>query len=820
MKQTKQSSAFPSRLSMVAVACQIACLGMSSAYAQQATTSNDPVDSKQVTITGKKVGMGLMVQENAPKARSTITAEELAKQRPTGNAYEALELMPAVNSYNYDATGLFGGGLTLRGFNSDQIGATINGVPVNDSGSFSVFPQEFVDQENTCTQFVTQGSTDVDSPQIGATGGNFGITTCDPSKEKRFRFMQTVGGLHLTKTYMRYDTGMVLDNKARFFVSYSNAQSDKWKGDGGARRDHVDMGFRADFDRFNSVAGTILYNRAINQNISTFNLADLKKYGYYYDYSTTWVGHAPKSPGTGVSDANQAFGDSYYKLTQNPFENVIASTTIKARFGENTDIKVIPYFWYGYGTGSNQQKLVAEGPLFDKTGKQTQFSFLNPVTGKNTAAVDLNGDGDTKDSVIVANSNVTRTNRPGITASLTHQFDNHQVLVGFWYERAKHEQFGPMVLVNDAGEAGDIWLKEGRVLRPDGTPYQSRDWKTISTAYQFFAQDTINLLNDKLTLNFGVRAPTMKRDFTNFANEGAGTTYNISKSYSEILPQLGARYQIDNNNQVFASLAKNMKAPPNFIYATTGNVVLVNGVPTMPVDVKAETSFNLDVGYRHQSDLLTGQFTVYAVDFRDRQATAFDPSTNTNSLTSVGKVKTNGFEIELGNTPVNGWSFYSSVGYAKSEIQSDLLVQTTDKKVTPNVNYTVPLPTNGKEMTLTPKYKAGLSAQYETGAWYARLKVKYTGKQWATMTNDELVPAYTLVGFDAGYQFPNTGWMKKPTLRLNVANLLDKQYRNPSSFNVTNAQAYGPSNALYSGKNVFYYMGAPRFTSITFSADF
>lgn len=793
MKQTKQSSAFPSRLSMVAVACQIACLGMSSAYAQQATTSNDPVDSKQVTITGKKVGMGLMVQENAPKARSTITAEELAKQRPTGNAYEALELMPAVNSYNYDATGLFGGGLTLRGFNSDQIGATINGVPVNDSGSFAVYPQEFVDQENTCTQFVTQGSTDVDSPQIGATGGNFGITTCDPSKEKRFRFMQTVGGLHLTKTYMRYDTGMVLDNKARFFISYSNAQADKWKGDGGARRDHVDMGFRTDFDRFNSVAGTILYNRAINQNISSFSLADLNKNGYYYDYSTNWVGHVAKTPGKAGSDANSAFGDSYYKLTQNPFENVIASTTIKARFGENTDIKVIPYYWYGYGTGGNQQRL------------QTESAFLNTATGKNTAGVDLNGDGDTLDKVIVANSSVTRTNRPGITASLTHQFDNHQVLVGFWYERATHEQFGPMVAVNDAGEAGDIWLKEGRILRPDGTPFQSRDWKTISTAYQFFAQDTINLLNDKLTLNFGVRAPTMKRDFTNFANEGAGTTYNISKSYSEILPQLGARYQIDNNNQVFASLAKNMKAPPNFIYATTGNVVLVNGVPTMPVDVKAETSFNLDLGYRHQSDKLTGQVTVYAVDFRDRQATAYDVITNTSSLTSVGKVKTKGFEVELGNTPVNGWSFYSSLGYAKSEIQADL-----------PVSKTASLPTAGKEMTLTPKYKAGLSAQYETGVWYARLKAKYTGKQWATMTNDELVPAYTLVGFDAGYQFPNTGWMKKPTLRLNVANLLDKQYRNPSSFNVTNAQAYGTAGA----KTVFYYMGSPRFTSITFSADF
>ncbi|MBR7794029.1 TonB-dependent receptor [Undibacterium sp. FT147W] len=781
MKQSTKPSAFPSRLSMVAIACQLACMGISTAQAQE--VSNEQTSSTQVTITGKKVGMGLMVQENAPKARSTITAEELAKQRPTGNAYEALELMPAVNSYNYDATGLFGGGLTLRGFNSDQIGATINGVPVNDSGSFSVYPQEFVDQENTCTQFVTQGSTDVDSPQIGATGGNFGITTCDPSKEKRFRVMQTVGGLNLSKTYLRYDTGMLSDNRSRLFISYSHAQADKWKGEGEAKRDHVDFGFRTDFDKFNSVSGTILYNRAINQNISTFNLADLAKNGYYYDYATTFTGHVPPTPGKAGSDANPAFADAYYQLTKNPFENVIASATAKFRIGENTDVKIIPYYWYGYGTGGNQQRL------------QTESAFLNPVTGKNTAGVDLNGDGDTLDKVIVANSSVTRTNRPGITASVTHTFDIHQVLAGFWYERATHEQFGPMVAVDANGNAADIWLKDGRINRPNGTPFQSRDWKTISTAYQFFAQDTISLMNDKLSVNVGVRVPTMKRDFTNYASEGWATPYNIEKSYSEVLPQLGARYQIDNSNQVFASLAKNMKVPPNFVYS---NLAVVNGVAVLPVDVKAETSYNLDIGYRHQSDKLTAQATVYSVDFRDRQATAYDPISNTSSLSNVGKVKTQGFELELGNTPVNGWSFYGSVGYANSEIKDNLVVSKT-----------LTQPTAGKKMPLTPEWKAGLSAQYETAVWYARLKTKYTSSQQATLVNDEEVPAYTLVGFDAGYQFPNTSWIKKPTLRLSISNLFNEKYRNPSSQSKVNAAA-----------GVFYYLGAPRFTSVTFSGDF
>ena len=806
--QTSRHSRFPSRLSQLTCACLLLCAN-STVFAQSTekaqtketketkeTSTTEPNAQSQVTITGKKVGMGLMVEENAPKARSTITAEELLKQRPTSNPYDALELLPAVNSYNYDGTGLFGGGLTLRGFNSDQIGATINGVPVNDSGNFAIYPQEYVDQENTCSQFVTQGSTDVDSPQIGATGGNFGIVTCDPAKIAGLRFMQTLGGLSLKKTYLRYDTGLFARNTSRLFISVSHAGVQKWKGPGEAKRDHVDIGFRSDFDRFNSLSASLLYNRANNHNYASFSLADLAKYGYNYDYSRTFVGHVTPTKGKADNDVNSAFSDSYYQLSKNPFENVIASAILKLRLAEETRLKITPYYWYGYGTGGNQQKLVAEN------------SFLNPATGKNTATVDLNGDGDTLDKVIVASSNITRTNRPGINAAVSHQMNQHAFLFGFWAERAIHEQFAPMVKVDAYGNSTDDWLHNGRVVRPDGSEYQSRDWKTISMAYQLFAQDTITLLNDKLDVNVGVRVPTMKREFTNRASEDAGIAYQINRNYSEILPQLGARYQLNSENQIFASLARNMKAPPNFVFS---RLPVVNGQAVLANDVQAETSYNLDLGLRHQSKTLTAQASLFVVDFSDRQATAYNPITDTRSLTNVGKVRTTGFEVEMGNRPINGWSFYGSLGYANSEMKDDLtfLVTTPTRAV-------VSLPIAGKQMPLTPKWKTGLSISYEQANWYTRIKAKYTGAQQATMMNDEEVPSYTLVGLDAGYQFGASGMFKKINLRMSISNLFNQQYRNPSSQSTTNAKAY---NGI-SGNTVFYYMGAPRLVSATLTAQF
>lgn len=789
------------RLSLIALACQLACMSVS-AYAQTADEAVAP--KPQVVITGKKIGMGLMVTEDAPKARSTITAEELEKQRPTGNAYEALEMLPSVNSYNYDATGLFGGGLSLRGFNSDQIGATINGVPVNDSGNFAVYPQEYVDQENTCSQFVTQGSTDVDSPQVGASGGNFGIVTCKPEDVQRLRVMQTIGQLAAHKTFVRYDTGLFSDKRSKAFISYSNAEADKWKGSGKAHREHIDAGFSYEWNRFNYIAATLLWNEAKNNSINNLLLSEINSKGYYYDTSPVFVGHLTPGNGTIQKEATQT--PPYYGLYNNPFKNGIFSATAKFRLGDDTDLKIVPYYWYGFGNGGIQQKAMSES------------AFLNTTTNKNTASVDLNGDGDTKDTILVANASVTRTQRPGITTSLTHTFGNNEVLAGFWYEKATHRQTGPMVPVAADGSY-DLWLRNNQVRRPDGSPYESRDNRTISTAYQAFLQDTVSMMDGKALINIGVRTPHVKRDLTNYSSEGnQNATYNIVRTYDTLLPQVGVRYKITNDDQVFVSVAKNMKAPPNFVFSNVGtNVRIVNGVATLSSDVDSETSWNTDLGYRHQDNRFIATLTVFGVNFKNRQASYFDPVAGSTYYTNVGDVKSKGFEIEANNMPINGWSLYGSFGYLKTEIQNDLHV-IVPVAVAPAVQLTGILPTAGKELPGSPRLKAGLSIEYSQNAFWARLKAKATSEQQSTFANDEPVaPGYTLFGIDAGYTFANYGLLKRPKLTLNASNITNKQYRNPGS-GVPNSTAF--PGAVTATSQLRYYMGAPRFVSLTLAADF
>jgi iron complex outermembrane receptor protein len=94
-------------------------------------------------VTRVDLGGGLMIQEDQAKSRSTVTRDFIAKQASTSNPYQLVEMLPGANINSPDAAGLNGGNITLRGFNSDQIGLTIDGAPVNDSGNYALYPQEY-----------------------------------------------------------------------------------------------------------------------------------------------------------------------------------------------------------------------------------------------------------------------------------------------------------------------------------------------------------------------------------------------------------------------------------------------------------------------------------------------------------------------------------------------------------------------------------------------------------------------------------------------------------------------------------------------------
>lgn len=784
-------------LNAVALA-MLACFG--AAQAQDGTT----FDKVTVTGEGDKLGTGLLMQEDAPKARSSVTKAELDKTRSSGNPFQALSLLPGVNSSSYDATGLFGGNLRVRGFNSDQMGFTVNGAPVNDSGNFAVYPQEYIDQEDLCSLYVTQGAPDTDAPHVGASGGNVGIVSCAPENERRTRVAVSGGQLGYYRLYGRVDTGKLGDFKA--FVSVSKSEANKWKGLGKADRDHLDTAMEYDLGGGNKLSGSLLYNHALNNNFLALTPAQFAQYGYYKDFSGTVPQHATPVNGSTQDEgsvASPAFPNTaYYGYALNPFDDGLLTAKGSFALSEHLRLDVQPYFWYGYGTGGTQQTSLQES------------SGANLLKG---GIADINGDGDTRDKVLVYRGSLTKTLRPGVTTSLTYVLDNQKINGGFWLERARHRQTQPGTRVDNNGAVTDPWLGGNLINYNDGLSYQGRDWLTISTGSSLFIQDTIELLGTKLQITPALSYRRIQRDFTNYPNSGAGGAayYQVSNSYSKALPSLALSYQATDRLQLFGNLAENFRVPSNFEYGNlgNGNPTIVNGVasyalPLKDLGVKPESTINFEVGTRYQGDLFRGSVVAFLDKFKNRISSSTNPVSLTTTDTNVGSSTTKGLELELGTVPIRGFSAYASGSYTRSSIDDNVVQHLVGGVL-------VPYATAGKQFPDTPKGMASLSLQYAQGPYLLNIAGKYTGSRFLTLVNDVQVKSYTTVDLNAAWKLPNpsgTGF-KNPVLRLNVSNLFGKQYFLANSGSGSNVTPDASGNPVV-------YAGAPRFASMSFQVDY
>ena len=787
------------KLSRLALAVATVCVSPA-IWAQQ--TSMTDVGRIAVDSLPGGSSTGLITPEETPKARSSVSKAHLDSLNPTSNPYQAIELLPGVNTFSYDATGMFGGGLRVRGFNSDQMGFTINGGPVNDSGNFAVYPMEYTDTENLCEIFVTQGSTDTEAPHVGASGGNIGMVSCPPSDKYGFRLTQTVGQLNSYKTFVRLDTGKFADDKAKFFVSLSKAKADKFKGAGGADRNHVDLGIEYQASDALALSSSLLYNRAVNNFFRLLTKAQVAQYGNTLDYGTVPPQHLAPVNGTAQTESTPA--DGYYNYSLNPFRNYLWTGKAEYKVNKDVSISAEPYFWYGFGGGSGLYTL-AESSATTKLGG---------------GIADINGDGDTKDTVMVYRSSVSETYRPGITLKSNVRVDNHNLLIGYWLERARHFQTQPYTTVDNAGNVANIWLDDPSLLlkRADGTTVQGRNQLTISTGSSAFVQDSIKLLQDKINLQLGLRSTSINRDFYNFANEGSnqGADYNVNKTYTNLLPSVGVRYTLDAEQQVFFNIAGNMKAPGNFSFQNLyKGVTFANGVPVTsaatlrdPV-VDMETSTNLDLGYRFANDNWTFSGSVYYIDYKNRIASAWDGVALANVDYNVGNVTTKGFELEAGRKLDTNWSVYGSLSYTDSKMLSDLQTGATTFEAT-----------SGKQMPDTPLWMSGLRLAYDSGSWFGNADVKYTGAAYSTLVNDEQVDPVALVNASLGYKFANSTFMKKPRLMLNIINLFDQSYLRVSSPSGSGFTVRALDNSIGKGNPASFYVGAPRYVSVTFRTEF
>ncbi|WP_266181066.1 TonB-dependent receptor [Dyella humicola] len=756
------------------------------------TTSNDTKRVQQLNTVSVQaqtlsLGGGLMSVQTAPKSVSTITRDAIIQASPGANFTQMIATIPGVNSATDDVTGLANGHYSIRGFDSSDIGMTLNGAPITDSGSYSVYATEYGDTENMGDITVLQGIPDIDMPDSGASGGHIGWATIDPTHTAGLDFTQSWGNNDYRRTFLRLNTGDT--GPVRSWLSYSTNSADKWRGSGDMDVTKVDGKSIWTINDDNSISASLQYNRQNNINYRSLTKAQVAQNGYDYDYTRTWM------PGSSAAAINN--NTYYYGLRTNPFRSYLFSLDGEFKLADSLRLSVVPYFWYGNG-GSGAGATVTESNV-----QSDRFGYADQ---------DVNGDGkvinNTK-GVVYSFSSAT-TFRPGVIAKFNQDFGlNNSLEYGVWYERSRKSQADTYGAVDSAGNPGDLWGNSNFINFPvSGLPQKVYDEYTTTEIKKGFVTDNWTP-SDQWTFTAGVSYLWTNR--TGYVWEYPGSVApgsfgklqnftDVDKNWNKFLPTAGIKFQLDERNQFFIGSGKTFRAPPN-------TVLLLNTLDKQSQANAPETAWNTDLGYRFYGDALSASLDVYHSNYNNKQESAYDEATGYTYYSSIHRMHMDGFSGELSYKIAKDWTAYTSYTYTKAQIVGSIDGGSGDGIY----------PTDGKTMPDTARNIGNVSLGYDDGSHlWANLQARVTSSLYGDYMNTERVGGFTTFNLSAGYRFNSWELLKNPYVKLNVLNLTD---RKAFSY-VSSAQFLAVTSGSLYASSPTYGLLQPRAFMLTFGTSF
>lgn len=843
-------------------------VSLSAAFAPTAavaqSTGSVDFNSGEIVVTGSRAtDVGGIEVPPTTKAQQVLDEEIIRRQRPGQTVNDIVNLVPGVSFQNNDPWGAGGGSFTIRGFSSDRISQTVDGIPLNDSGNYALYTNQQQDPETLESINVNLGSTDVDSPTASASGGTINIRTREPDDQMGVTATMTVGSTFAngddgrSRLYMRgfgmIDTGDFTGFGTKAFVAASYARYNNPFNNYGVNektqlngRIWQDIGSNGDFV---AVAGH--FNRNHNNFFGSLPLRADPSIEVGPDISQRFPQTRPErfyeinwpctvdQPEAGVADKTNKCGTEFDRR-YNPSDTGNIRGASRFTLMDGLTLTLDPSYQWVKANGGGTVTGLEQGTVI---GGQTYYGYIG---NKYYVGTDLNGDGDTLDQVTVIAPSQTRTKRYGVISNLIWEINpDHLFRVSYTLDHANHRQTGQLGYVASNGEPLTVFPVDAPILDANGNVVQKRDRQSYAILNQLSGEYKGHF--GGLTVDLGLRSPWFKRDLNQycFTTSAAGFvdcissgdmaaygTANAGKNnglgysapqqriykYHKVLPNVGLTYEL-GNAALFANYSQGLQVPG------TDNLYQSVYYPASNPDAQPapETTDNFDLGARVRRGKLQAQVSLWYTKYKNRLASAYDPILDVTVYRNLGKVDKYGIDGSVSWEPTRNLMLYAFASYLHSEIQDDVLGgKCTTSGLYECVGGQYFLQTAGKRESGAPVYTFGGRAQYSVGAFEFGVQAKRTGKRYINDENRPIfasrdktasdptnfiygatTPAYTLVDLDARWNISSTPWGKEVALQLNVTNLFDKLYVGGFTGNATATNL------------PFVQIGAPRAASLS-----
>ncbi|WP_333808307.1 TonB-dependent receptor plug domain-containing protein, partial [Phenylobacterium sp.] len=194
--------------------------------ATAATAAEDAATVEELIIYGK--GESRQVQ--------AISTEEIQRVAPGTSPIKMVQKLPGVNFQSADAFGAYEWStrISIRAFNQNQLGFTLDGVPLGDmsyGNHNGLHISRAIASEDLAGVELAQGSGALSVASTSNLGGALKFISRTPSDDFGADIAVTAGSSQMRRVFLRVDTGE-LPGGGRGSISYADQRADKWKGQG------------------------------------------------------------------------------------------------------------------------------------------------------------------------------------------------------------------------------------------------------------------------------------------------------------------------------------------------------------------------------------------------------------------------------------------------------------------------------------------------------------------------------------------------------------------------------------------------------------
>lgn len=789
----------------------------------------------QVSINEVIVTGNMAIDRKTPVALSTIKAADIEERLGNKEFPEVLRATPSM--YVTKAGGGFGDSrMNVRGFSQENVSVMINGVPVNGMEDSRVYWSNWAGLQDIASNIQVQRGLGASKLSINAVGGNINIVTKASDREKG-GFASVAFG---NDGYMKYTASVssgLMKNGLAFTLLGSYTQ-----GDG-----YVDG---TDFKGWN-------YFATLSWTINSAHTLSLTATGAPQEHNQRSVGLPyqtfygnPKDPNVKAYGAKYNNGWGYldgkqFTMNTNFYHKPVFNLNHYWTISDKTELNSIIYASIGRGGGTGDYGRIGSTNVYSLPRDANGLVRFDDIKKYNTGTVvpDFGATANTPWTtpgpylgkyVVVSGStgiakraSMNEHNWYGVISNLSHHFTNqlslnvgvdYRYYKGLHYRRLESTIGADAIFDDDDVNNPEKYVVEGDKKTPivynnNGYVQQIGGFSSLE-----YSNEHLDLFAAAAVSNTGYKRedlflylpgdPLRMTDWQNFL----GYTFKA-----------GGNYRINNQHNVFVNVGHFSRAPFfNSIFYANNNELIA--------DAENEKVFGVEVGYGLRTRFFNANLNVYNTSWRNKSLTRSNTGLNERYLTTGLNALHRGVELDVtsfitpnleltGMASIGDWKWKDNAQTqtyddATNEPKGDPTIIYTDNvkvgdaaQTTFNVGAAYEVLRNRKvldgiKLRASYFFADNLYAYFDP---FSRNKPTDQGREAWKLPSYGLLDAVLSIKFKLG--------ATRLTWRLNVDNILDKEYISES----TNDVAYDPTDATDfiignngSGKRSQVYIGFGR----------